>query len=255
LEPGDWQRPTLATHWTVKDIVSHLLDGNLRTISIVRDRFTGDPPGTIASYKELVDYLNQLNASWVKAAKRLSPAVLIELLEITGKEFYECLNRLEPFAPSAFPVDWAGENESQNWFHIAREYTEKWHHQQQIREAVNKPGIMTREFYYPMIDTFMRALPHTFRNKEAPDGSLVKISVTGEQGGQWLLQRSPGQWKLTREIQDQPSVEITVDPVTAWQLFTKGIDQEEASKRMAFKGDVELGKPILEMVSVMALRK
>jgi uncharacterized protein (TIGR03083 family) len=255
LEPGDWQKPTRAVSWTVKDIVSHLLDGNLRMISIVRDKFMGDPPGTVTSYKELVDYLNQLNANWIRATKRLSPPVLIELLEITGQTYWECLKSLDPFGIAVFPVDWAGERESQNWFHVAREYTEKWHHQQQIREAVNKPGIMTREFYYPMMDTFMRALPHTYRNIEAPDNSLIKIIVTGEQGGQWFLLRTNHRWKLTSEIQEQSSAEVAIDPVTAWQLFTKGIDRKEALKRMELRGDVELGKPILDMVSVMALRK
>jgi hypothetical protein len=35
-------------------------------------------------------------------------------------------------------VAWAGEAESKNWFHVARDYSEKWHHQQQIREAVSQ---------------------------------------------------------------------------------------------------------------------
>ena len=55
-----------------------------------------------------------------------------------------------------FPVSWAGEEESANWFDTAREFTERWHHQQQIRLAVDKPGIMTREFYFPVLDCFMR---------------------------------------------------------------------------------------------------
>jgi len=31
--------------------------------------------------------------------------------------------------------------------HIARKYTDKFLHQQQIRDAANKKGIMTEEFY------------------------------------------------------------------------------------------------------------
>jgi hypothetical protein len=34
LSPEDWNKPTLAKLWTVKDIVAHLLDGNIRTLSI-----------------------------------------------------------------------------------------------------------------------------------------------------------------------------------------------------------------------------
>lgn len=34
LAPANWQRPTLARQWTVKDVAAHLLDGNLRTLAM-----------------------------------------------------------------------------------------------------------------------------------------------------------------------------------------------------------------------------
>jgi uncharacterized protein (TIGR03083 family) len=248
----DWNKPTLAKQWTVKDIASHLLDGNIRTLSFSRDNYVGERPEAINSYRDLVDFLNRLNADWVKATKRVSPAVLIELLEITGKEFTEQLNKLEPFAPAMFSVAWAGQNESPNWFHIAREYTEKWHHQQQIREAVNKPGIMTREFFYPLIDTFMQALPHTYRDVQVEKGTVIRVQVTSELGGEWIMVRSDKQWLLEKSPSGNSQVEIILHPETAWKLFTKGMSGAEAEAKIKFNGNQELGKPILSMLSVMA---
>jgi hypothetical protein len=46
---------------------------------------------------------------------------------------------LDPLAPAAFAVSWAGEETSSNWFDTARELTERWHHQQQIRLATIGP--------------------------------------------------------------------------------------------------------------------
>ena len=100
-------------------------------------------------------YLNQLNADWTKATHRLSPIVLTQLLQLTGTQFYQHLKTLSPFGKAVFSVAWAGETESLNWFHIAREYTEIWIHQQQIRDAVNKPALMTKELFYPLIDTLV----------------------------------------------------------------------------------------------------
>jgi len=40
-----------------------------------------------------------------------------------------------------------------------RELTERWHHQQQIRQATGRAGIMTPELYHPALDCFMRRLP------------------------------------------------------------------------------------------------
>lgn len=252
LSPDDWSKYTVAKQWTVKDVATHLLDGNIRMLSIVRDNFFGEAPGKIESYQDLVDFLNRLNADWVKATKRMSPSVLIELLEVTGKEYTACVAKLDPFKPAVFSVAWAGEEQSLNWFHIAREYTEKWHHQQQIREAVNKPGIMSRELYYPLIDTFMQALPHTYRNIQAKEDQVVKVTVTSTSGGDWFLIYKNSGWMLRKESTAQVDSTVIIDPETAWKLFTKALSGSEAEKRIKFTGDESLGKPILSMLSVMA---
>lgn len=134
LSAEDWNKPTVAKLWTVKDVAAHLLDGNMRVLASAQD-YTGDPPGEINSYQDLVSYLNNLNADWIKAMKRVSPNTIIKLLEVTQQEFIDHYHSLEPYAPARFSVAWAGEETSANWFHIAREYTERWHHQQQIRDA------------------------------------------------------------------------------------------------------------------------
>ncbi|MBL7845020.1 MAG: maleylpyruvate isomerase N-terminal domain-containing protein [Cyclobacteriaceae bacterium] len=251
LTPEDWNKPTLAKQWTVKDIASHLLDGNIRVISQMRDHYVGDPPGKIESYQDLVDYLNRLNADWVKATKRLSPGVLIELLEITRNAYHEQLSKLDPFAPAMFAVSWAGQTESPNWFHVAREFTEKWHHQQQIREATGKPGIMTREFFYPVIDTFMQALPYTYRNLTAPSGTCISITITSDCGGTWSIVRAENVWRLD-SAKINPETKIKMHANTAWKLFTKGISSQQAELEVTIEGNVSLGKPILTMLTVMA---
>jgi uncharacterized protein (TIGR03083 family) len=252
LSQEDWNKPTLAKLWTVKDIASHLLDGNIRGHSFLRDGYFGETPGELETYQDLVDFLNRLNADWVKATKRVSPTVLIELLEITGKVYSEQLAKLDPFKPALFSVAWAGQHESPNWFHIAREYTEKWHHQQQIREAVNKPGIMTREFYHPLIETFMQALPHAYRMIEAEKGTVIKVLVTTDIGDEWFMAHHNNQWTLTKTTSGPIKTEIIIDPDTAWKLFTKGMNSEEAERKIKFIGDIGLGKPILSMLAVMA---
>lgn len=251
LSEDDWNKPTLAKLWTVKDIASHLLDGNFRTISLLRDGYNGMSPGVINSYQDIVSFLNKLNGDWVTATKRLSPRVITDLLEETGNEYYECLENLKPFEKAMFSVAWAGEEESQNWFHIAREFTEKWHHQQQVREAVNKQGIMNREFFFPVMDTFMRALPHTYRNTEAKEGALVRIVLT-EIGGVWTIIRTKDKWNLFEEQSDSFTAQVKIPPTIAWKLFTKGIDKQTAERSIIFEGDHSLGKIVLNMVSVMA---
>lgn len=251
LSKEDWHRPTLAKLWTVKDIAAHLLDTNIRTITIIRDNYFGETPGSIHSYQDLVNYLNQLNADWVKAMIRVSPQTITDLLEATNKDYVAALKTLDPFAPALFSVAWAGQEQSPNWFHIAREYTEKWHHQQQIREAVNKQGIMSREFFYPLMDTFMQALPYTYRYTASDPGTIIQVTVTGETGGDWFIEKQPAGWTF-RQKSEQAKCRISLDPDTAWKLFTKGITSDVARSKMRIEGDTQLASPLLSMISVMA---
>jgi len=252
LTESEWQQQTIAAKWTVKDVAAHLLDGNLRTLSIIRDRYLGEQPENLGTYRDLVSFLNELNASWTKAARRLSPRVITELLEITGKEHHEVLSSLDPWEDAVFSVAWAGEEISKNWFHIAREYTEKWIHQQQIRDAVGRPGLMEKDLFYPFIDTFMCALPQTYRYVDATIGTSVMVRVTGDSGGEWHINKTEEGWVLRHTTRVAPNAVVTIDPDTAWRLFSKGISPEEALEKVRIEGAEELGKVALGMVAVMA---
>jgi uncharacterized protein (TIGR03083 family) len=253
LSPADWQRPTLAREWTVKDVAAHLLDGNLRTLSMLRDGYFGEAPDDPGSYQGILTFLNRLNADWVRAARRLSPAVLVEQLAHTGAEYTAYLASLDPFAPAAFAVAWAGETESLNWFHIAREYTEKWHHQQQIHAAVGGPGLLTPELFPPFVETCLRGLPHAYRHVAAPTGTVVQVCINGLMGGVWELVKSPDAWALQPALATAaPAAVVVLSPDVAWQLFTKGMSAAEARPQVSITGNPELSEAALHLLAVMA---
>ena len=54
LDNEEWNQQTVAKLWTVKDVVAHLLDGNVRILSSLRDRHQGESP-EINSYQDLLD--------------------------------------------------------------------------------------------------------------------------------------------------------------------------------------------------------
>jgi uncharacterized protein (TIGR03083 family) len=253
LAPDDWYKPTAAGAWKVRDIVAHLLDSDIRRLSFQRDNAPQVPPDkSIESYRDLVDFLNDLNAVWIKAAQRISPSLLIQMHELTGAQVSELLTSLDPFAPALFGVAWAGEETSENWFDVAREYTEKWHHQQQIRDAVGAPALTERKWLFPVLDTFLRGLPHTYRNVHADEGTCMVFTITGEAGGDWTLQREGAAWVLYAGRGDHAACEIRFDQDTAWRLLTKGLSREMAAARVNIKGSQAFGEPLLGMLAVMA---
>jgi uncharacterized protein (TIGR03083 family) len=250
--PADWSRPTACALWTVKDIAAHLLDGNLRRLSFGRDGLEAVPDEVISGYSELVAYLNRLNAEWTTATRRLSPRVLIDLLDFTSSQVHAFFQSLDPHSPALFPVSWAGEGVSPNWFDLGREYTERWLHQQQIREAVGVPGLNAHGWLHPTLDIFVRALPFAYRDVEAPAGSSVRLEIGGEAGGVWTLVRVSEGWSLFVGSDSAPDAQVSLDQETAWKLFSKGLNQDSARRRIRIQGELRLGQPVLGSLAIMA---
>jgi len=82
LGESDWLRPTVARRWAVKDVAAHLLDTDLRRLSMHRDGYRPRSRAKdIRGYDDVLALVNDLNASWVGVAERLSPRVIVDLLE------------------------------------------------------------------------------------------------------------------------------------------------------------------------------
>ena len=251
LSPDEWNRQTVASKWKVKDVVAHLLDGNIRILSMLRDGQTLSTP-ELGSFDKLTSWLNHLNAEWVDAMKRVSPQMLIALHEFTGPMYCRYYASLDPFGISPFSVAWAGEAESRNWMHIAREYTEKWIHQQQIREAVQKQELLTREYFHPFFSTLIYALPYTLRHTSVPDGSMVRVTITGSEGGSWQAVKGVNAWALSENAVEPATAELILSSGIAWKLFSRSLRPEDVRNEVQTTGDPKLAEAALHMVSVMA---
>lgn len=256
LSAEDWEKQTVSPKWKVKDVAAHLLDTALRGVSFGRDAYAPQAP-RIDSLAALGAYINRLNEEGVTVYRRLSSEVLISLMEVACKQLAEYHAGRDPIVQAPYGVSWAGEEKSANWFDTAREYTERWHHQQQIRLAVESSasrgsGILTRELYYPVLDCFMRGLPFTYRNVPATAGTAIHVTVSGECGGSWDLHRGDIGWMLTEREQNPSTAEINIPQEIAWRIFTKGIDRASAQSQVKITGDATLALPVLGMVSIVS---
>ena len=251
LAPEDWEKQTVSPKWTVKDVAAHLLDTALRGLSIARDGYVAEAP-RISSPADLAAFINRLNHEGITIYRRLSPPVLTALMEVACKFLAEYHASRDPHAMAPYGVSWAGEDKSANWFDTAREFTERWHHQQQIRLAVNKPGIMTRELYFPVLDCFLRALPFTYRGVSSKPGTYARFVISGECGGSWYLYRAGESWQLIEEARGEEISVTTIPQEIAWRIFTKGIDRQTALSEVHVAGDINLGQHVLQMISIVA---
>ena len=251
LTDAEWLKPTIHKDRSVKDLAAHLLDGSLRRLAMQRDGFFGEKPdGT--SFTEMVAFIQRLNREWIVAARRLSPKMLVRMIREADEEILALLASKDPSSPAIFSVAWAGEDTSEHWFDVAREYTEKWHHQQQIRDAVGKPDLSTRRHLHPVIATFVRAMPHAYRDVTVPDDTHVQLSIGGDASSVWCITRSESKWILEAKVVADPACEVVLDGDVAWRLWTKGLPANDAPSRIEIHGDAQLAAPLLSMTGIMA---
>jgi uncharacterized protein (TIGR03083 family) len=251
LAPDDWERPTVARAWRVRDVAAHLLDGDLRKLAAYRDGHRLPAVGPLEARRDLVRFINGLNASGIAYAARLSPRLLTDLLEITGGWVAELVAALPPHGPSLFAVSWAGEAASENWMDTGREYTERWHHQMQIRDAVGAPRLLDPAWMEPLLDFSVRALPHAYAGLDAPAATVVTLEVHGETAGAWSVLRDDRQWQLRRGRLGGANAVVRVSADDAWRMLYNALSASELSARVQVIGDAALAAPLLRARSVI----
>ena len=198
LNADDWEQATTCDGWSVKDVASHILGSDLANLSRRRDGYQGDAP---APGQDLVSFLNGSNDIWMHAARRLSPRVVYDLLAAAGPPLFDYFASLDLLALGA-PVSWAGPAPAPVWLDVAREYTERWHHQQHIRDAVGQPGQTDPRFLHSVLATFAYALPATIRMPQLGPSltstSTVRRVETGRSNGNRMAGSSTPEYPQRR---------------------------------------------------------
>lgn len=248
LEPADWVRPTACAGWTVADVVAHVVGGDLGNLARRRDGWAPVKPEV---GEEIVGFVNRFNEAWFVAARRISPALLTDLIEHLGGQVVGYFSSLDPFALGG-AVTWAGPEPAPVWLDVAREYTERWLHQQHVRDATGRPGQREPPFLAPVLATFARALPTAYRDVDAPGGSAVAVTIDGPAGGRWWIAREGGGWRLYQGLADEPAASAAMDEETAWRLLTRGLTRQAARERVRLVGDETLATRVLDAVAIIA---
>ena len=242
--------PTPCPGWSVHDLVAHILGGEAGQLSMERDGFNASL-ATADNWDDFVTGLNDLNEQWVTALRRVSPQLLIDLLRSTGDQVNEYLESLDPYTVGPI-VSWASPDPAPMWLHIAHEYTERWHHQQQIREALGRPLLTDPSWFAPVLATFVYGLPHAYSEVDAPTGTMIRVNISGPSGGTWTASRSLAEWVLLYGGTGKAAAEVTLAEADAWKLFTKSIARNIVEPRVILEGDRELGLKALDTVSIIA---
>ena len=240
LDREEWLRVT-GCGWSVKDLALHLLDADLGWLSRGRDADMTSLLPMADDYREFVKALNQKNQRWVETAAGLSQRVVTDLLAWSGDQVAVYHDSLDPSDTSQ--VAWAG-GEVPVWLGMGRDFTERWVHQKQMREALGMPGDHDR--YLPVVlSIFVWAFPHQYRAAAEPS-TLVNLDL-GEPA-RWHLTRGHERWELEPGLAHPASAAIKTDMDTAWRLFT-GAPYNHAD--LATAGPPSLTQPLLAIRGII----
>ncbi|MEO0876680.1 MAG: hypothetical protein AAFY48_18945, partial [Bacteroidota bacterium] len=96
------------------------------------------------------------------------------------------------------------------------------------------------------------ALPHTFKDVPAAEGTIIQANITSEAGGSWYLVRGLDHWTLKSNVKTPPAAVVTIPIALSWVLFSKSVRPSEVMDQVIIEGDPQLARKVLDMVAVMA---
>lgn len=221
----------------------HLLDDDLGLLSRNRD---GDSTGLLdaADHETFVRALAAKNQRRIDGAQTLSHRAIIDLLDWAGSEVdaYYSTVALTGYGH----VSWASDEPVPIWLDMAREFTERWVHQMQIREAVGRVERYAAAYLPTVLRTFVWAIPHQYR-VAADRGVRVQIDLGS--GGVWhLVCNGKLDWSLNEGPAVSPEAHATIGDDCGWRMFTGGTYSPEG---LDLQGPPRLCEPLLQVRAII----
>ena len=146
-------------------------------------------------------------------------------------------------------MSWAGLDPAPHWMSVGREFTERWIHQQQIRDAVGRSGLNGPRFVAPVLALLLRSVVPAYRDVPADPDTTVAISIEGRAGGNWALVRKDGSWELYEGRASESAARVSCDQDSAWRFLSRNLSRAEAKPKIKLEG--KLAKPFMNSIAAI----
>ncbi|MDY7106853.1 MAG: maleylpyruvate isomerase family mycothiol-dependent enzyme [Actinomycetota bacterium] len=240
LDSADWARPTACDGWDVADLVAHVLGDVVGRISGARDGGFRAAPRT---GEALPTFIDRVNGEWVTGCRRLSPQLLVEMLEAAGPA-HDAVWAGQPLDAPSLGVSWAGVDPAPAWFDAARDVTEYWVHERQLRDAVGaEPGGLPD--LGTVLDVFARGLPHALA-RSTVDAEVITVAAEPP-GVSWTLVRDGSRWSMADHPVAAGATVVTFDGGQLWRRWTR----QPGSTPGAERGGSPIERTVLDHVAIV----
>jgi uncharacterized protein (TIGR03083 family) len=243
LDDADWSRPTPCPGWDVHAQVAHVIGTESMLAGI--DAPTLDEPAPDAPHVR--NQIGEWNEVWVRALRPLAPAEMRSRLEGLLAERLEALRTMDQEAWDREGFTPAGPD-SYGRFMRLRVF-DIWLHEQDIRDALGRPGHDDGPAVELAFDELCSALGFVVGKKAAaPAGTTVTFSLTGPVRREVHLAVTDRARPVER-LDGPATVTLRMPSGTFARLCGGRVTPAEVADRVEVDGDAELGRRILDQLA------
>jgi uncharacterized protein (TIGR03083 family) len=234
LEPADWAVATACPGWDVQANAAHVIGTEAMLL--------GEPTPAIdvdvAALPHVRNDIGAFNEAWIVHLADATPEQVLAEYRPRVAARLEVLGAITPEAWAAEGFTPAGQDTHGRFMRIR--VMDCWMHEQDIREAVGRPGHDTGPVVELVLDELQQSMGYVVGKKAgAPDGSSVTFSL----GTRDIHVLVDGRAAVVDELPGPATTTLTMTPL----LFTRlagGRTGADASA-VAISGDAALGQQVL----------
>jgi uncharacterized protein (TIGR03083 family) len=239
LSDEQWAQPTSLPGWDVKAIVAHMIG----TEAMMLGETAPDVEIDRDAATHVRNDIGAFNEVWVQALADEPPeAVLTRFDDYTGRRLVALreMPQAEWDAESFTP---AGRDTYGRFMQIR--VFDCWFHEQDIREAVGRPGHVAGQAVAVTLDEVATALGFVVGKRAGvPQGCSVTFELTGSSGRSIHVEVGE-RARVAERLEGPASVTITMPVLTFTRLCGGRVPVESVRHEISVGGDAELAEKIL----------
>jgi uncharacterized protein (TIGR03083 family) len=240
LDDADWETETGLPGWRVRDVVAHVIGTEAQLCGDAAPEPTVD----VRALPYVHNDLAAANELWVQALRPDSPvAVLARFRDVTRRRAkdLEAMTEADFDAPSWTPA-------GQGTYRRLLEFRvfDCWCHDQDIRDAVGRPGHETGPSAERAIDQIVGALGYLVGKRAGvPAGSAITVELTGPVR-RTLHVVVDGRARLVGELDRPATTTVSLSSGLFVRLAGGRVDPAGHLPEIGIAGDAELGRRLVE---------
>jgi len=244
LGPEDWERPTACPGWTVQDHLAHVIGIE----AMLQGR--PQPEVELGDLSHLRNDFARVNEVWVEGYRHRPPSAVLDDLRGIIAERRAALAAMTPADFDADAMTPAGPDTYGRFMRVRT--MDVWFHEQDVREAVGRPGHLTGRAPEQSLAEVAQVLGYIVGKRVAPPaGTTVRFVLTGDLAARIDIHVTD-RARLVDHIEGSPTVEITL-PGDRFMRIAGGrlSDSDDSRMGVSFVGDTTLGGEIITNLPFM----